>query len=353
MLAIKKWGNKTHKEKVRTIVKILILVVCVAITVLGYVFSGWFRGEDAFFNKVPTNNPTVNNLFRSVPNIMSSFQVIVITYLINLGIRMFMRLSLTHTKRGLTIVKLLDSFVKYLMAIITILFLLSIWGVDTAAIIASAGILGLVVGLGAQSLIADIIAGIFIVFEGTYEVGDIIVVEGWRGEVDEIGIRTTKIVDAGGNVKIINNSQITTVINQTKELSLALCTVGIEYGENLERVEGIIKDNLPLIKKNIPDIVEGPFYKGVKALNTSSVDLLFVAKCNEGDIFQVQRDLNRQIKLIFDKNRINIPFPQVVINTPKATKAVSPKEQEAVSAKAKTFIDKQKKLSKNIEEQNS
>lgn len=353
MLVTKKWNDKTKKEKRRTIIKITILVVCVAITVLGYVFSGVFRGENAFFNKEPTNNPTVNSLFRSVPKLLTSFQIIVIAYLINLGIRLFMRLSLTHTKRGLTIVKLLDSFVKYLVAIITMLLLLSTWGVDTAAIIASAGILGLVIGLGAQSLIADIIAGIFIVFEGTYEVGDIIVIEGWRGTVDEIGIRTTKIVDAGGNVKIINNSQITTVINQTKELSLATCTVGIEYGESLERVETIIKDNLAKIKKNIPDIVEGPFYKGVKALNTSSVDLLFVARCNEDNIFQVQRDLNRQIKLIFDENKINIPFAQIVVNTPKLSEAVDDKDKKANSTKAKNFIDKQKELSKDIEEQNN
>ena len=84
-----------------------------------------------------------------------------------------------------------------------------------------AGVLALIIGLGSQSLVADILAGIFIVFEGEFQVGDIVIIDGWRGEVKEIGIRTTKLVDVGGNIKIVNNSEIKTIINQTQELSLA------------------------------------------------------------------------------------------------------------------------------------
>ena len=158
----------------------------------------------------------------------------------------------------------------------------------------------------------------FIVFEGEFEVGDIVVVNGWRGTVQEVGIRTTKIVDAGGNVNIVNNSQITSVINQTQEISVAKCEVGIEYGASIPKVEEVIKNNLDTIKNNIPAIVEGPEYKGVSALGESSVNLLLIAKCKEEDVFQVQRDMNREIKILFDDNGINIPFPQVVVNQPKS-----------------------------------
>ncbi|MGN0789023.1 MAG: mechanosensitive ion channel family protein, partial [Christensenellales bacterium] len=192
------------------------------------------------------------------------------------------------------------------------------WGVNTATLLAGAGILTLVIGLGAQSLVSDIVAGMFIVFEGEFEVGDIVVINGWRGTVQEVGIRTTKIVDAGGNVNIVNNSQITSIINQTQEISVAKCEVGIEYGASIPKVEEVIKNNLDTIKNNIPAIIEGPYYKGVSALGESSVNLLLIAKCKEEDVYQVQRDMNREIKLIFDDNDINIPFPQVVLNQPKS-----------------------------------
>ena len=87
-----------------------------------------------------------------------------------------------------------------------------------------------------------------------------IVVDNFRGTVKEIGIRTTQIEDAGGNVKVVTNSDIRTLVNMTSQLSLAISEVDIEYGESLERVELVIKDNLKTIRNNIPDIAEGPFY---------------------------------------------------------------------------------------------
>ena len=170
-----------------------------------------------------------------------------------------------------------------------------------------------------------------------------------RGTVQEIGIRTTKIVDAGGNINIVNNSEITTVINQTQEISQASVTVGIEYGESLPRVEIVIRDNLDMIKEHIPAIIDGPFYKGVTALNSSSVDLLFVAKCREEDIFQVQRDMNRELKLLFDANNIGIPFPQIVVNEPATFNTKTTKRMETG---ARDFIEEQKEQSKGLEEEN-
>ncbi|MBQ7642352.1 MAG: mechanosensitive ion channel family protein, partial [Clostridia bacterium] len=200
------------------------------------------------------------------------------------------------------------------------------------------------VGLGAQPLIADIIAGLFIVFEKVFDVGDIIVVDGFRGTVKEIGVRTTQIVDTGGNVKIINNADLKTVINMTNQLSLAVCDIGIEYGESLERVEAILKENLPAIKEAIPDIKEGPFYKGVAELADSSVVIRFAAQCEEGSRYQVERDMNRQFKLLFDRNGINIPFPQIVLNHPVEFKDATTHEQK----QAGKFVEEQKELSKGI-----
>lgn len=342
-----KWKDMTPKQKKSTVIKGLILLLFTVGTILVWVFADQVTGENSIFNKSVSNNPVVDSIYQSIPRILTSIQIIVIATLISKGIRLIMKKGLTRTQRAITIEKLLDSFVKYLIAIIALLMVLSTWGVDTTALVASAGILSLVIGLGAQSMIADIIAGVFIVFEGDYQVGDIVVIDGWRGTVEEIGIRTTKIIDAGGNIKVVNNSAISTIINQTKELSLATCEVGIEYGESIEKVETVIRDNLDKIKERIPAIVEGPYYKGVKTLNTSSVDLLFIAKCKEEDLYQTQRDLNREIKLVFDKNSINIPFPQIVLNQPTEFKT---KITKKMSAGAKEFVEEQKELSKDVDE---
>ena len=246
--------------------------------------------------------------------------------------------------KGRAILDLTSSLIKYAAVIVLVFMVLKTLGVDTTAILAGIGILGLIVGLGAQPLIADIIAGLFIVFEHVFDVGDIIVVDGFRGAVREIGIRTTKLEDAGGNIKIVNNADIKTLINMTSALSVASCDMCIEYGESLERVEAILAEALPKIKEAIPEIKEGPYYKGVSALADSSVNLKFIAKCEEGARYQVERDLNRQFKLLFDKNNINIPFPQVVVNEPIEFENATKKQQKDAAA----FVEEQKELVKSI-----
>ena len=214
--------------------------------------------------------------------------------------------------------------------------------------LASAGVVTLIIGLGSQALVADILAGMFIVFEGDFQVGDIVVIDNWRGEVQSIGIRTTRLVDAGGNVKIVTNSDIKSIINQTKELSVAKCYVGVSYNDRIEYIEKVIADNIDKLKDKIPDIVEGPFYKGVAELSASSVDLIFVAKCHEKDIYQVQRDLNREIKIMFDDNNVNIPFPQVTVSYEKEQEHVDTVSNR-VKNESSDFVEEQKELSKDVD----
>ena len=344
------------KQKINVknlVIKIIVWLILAAAVAVIFAFTDELFGSDNVFEKWITNsaitNSTLKWLVRAIPKLLKSFQIIVICLIAYNLLVLILLKCFANNRRAITIVKLLASFCKYLLAIVAILLVLSAWGVNTTALLASAGILALVVSLGAQSLIADIIAGIFIVFDGSYKAGDIIVIDDWRGTVVEIGIRTTKLIDVGGNIKIINNSSIVSVINQTKELSLAKCTMCISYGESLERVEVVISENLDKIKEKIPAITDGPFYKGVTSLSSSSVDLLFVAKCSEDDIYQVQRDMNRQFKLLFDKNNITIPFPQIVVNQPDEDAA---KPSVYTSAKAEDFVNEQKEISAGMEDEN-
>lgn len=336
-----------EQKKQLPILKIIVVVLFTAGTIVAYVFSTQLFGENSIFNTTISGNATLNTLYTKIPALIRSVQIVVLALWGSYFIRLILRKWLTKSKRGITIVKLLDSFIKWVIAILALMLILAAWGIDTTTLLAGAGILTLVVGLGVQSLVADIVAGIFIVFEGEYQVGDIVVIDDWRGTVQEIGIRTTKIMDAGGNIKIVNNSEIKSIINQTQEFSVAKCTVSIEYGESIPRVEIIIRDNLEKIKERIPGIVDGPFYKGVSMLNSSSVDLLFVANCKEEDIYQVQRDLNREIKIMFDENNINIPFPQIVLNQPSSFEKKATKKMESG---AREFVEEQKEASKGIED---
>ena len=340
------------KEKEKSSKKgvIIALSILSAITIAVYILSGYIFGEDSVFNQAITSNVAINTLYGKIPAVLKSIQIVTLSWLIVLLIRFLMSKIWARTNRGATVVKLFNSFIKYLIGIVAIMLILGAFGVDTATLLASAGIISIIVGLGAQSLIADILAGIFIVFEGEYQVGDIVIIDGWRGTVDEIGMRTTKIIDWQGNIKIINNSQISSVINQSKELSVTTCVVGIDYRESIPNVELLIKNNIERIRNNIPEIVDGPYYKGVDSLAESSVNLLFIATVKESDYYVVQRALNREIKMLFDENNICIPFPQVTLNNPDVKKKDVHKKAEK---EAQEFAIEQREISKKMEDTNT
>ena len=281
----------------------------------------------------------------AVPALLNTIRIVGIAVTLGIALHYFAKLVF-HSKKGKTLSRLFVSFLKWVIALCAVFFTMDAWGANTTTILASAGVLTLIIGLGSQSLVADILAGIFIVFEGEFQVGDIVIIDGWRGEVTEIGMRTTKLIDAGYNIKIVNNSEIKTIINQTQELSLAKAYVSVSYGARIEKIEAVIADNLESFKEKIPAIKEGPYYKGVSELGESGVTLLFVAKCQEDDIYQVQRDMNREIKVMFDNNGIEIPFNQLVVHMGEDA------DQDKVSKKdikkAEDFNREQKQLSDDI-----
>ena len=174
--------------------------------------------------------------------------------------------------------------------------------------------------------------------------GDIVTIGDYRGTVVEIGIRTTKIQDGSQNIKVISNGQISGVINMTRKYSYAWCDFGIEYGESLERVENILQKEFPNLKRRYPEILEGPFYKGVIAMEDNCVTIRVMVLCSEENRIQMERDLNREIKLLCDKYEINIPYPQIVVHQPTTFKKASEWEK----LRAEQFLKEQKSLSKDI-----
>lgn len=213
------------------------------------------------------------------------------------------------TKRtGRAVIELLGNFVKYIAVLVLVFLFLSALGVNTAELLAGLGILGLVLGLGVTSLVEDVVAGIFIIGERLFDVGDIVVVDDFRGRILSIGIRSTQIEDDGGDILIMRNSTIENLVNMTNRSSYAICDIPINPLESFAHVEEVINNaHLEKLKERYPEIEKGPFYLGLSEINDKGVQVVtFVAICQEHTKYWIQRIMNRELKLLFEKNGIKL-----------------------------------------------
>ena len=217
--------------------------------------------------------------------------------------------------RGKTILHLVLSSFNYMIVILGIFWGMSIIGVDLATLFASLGIMALVVGFGAESLIADMVTGLFMIFENEYNVGDIIELSGYRGTVTEIGIRTTCVTDGGGNVKVINNSDMRNIINLSNNSSRAVCDFPIPYEMKIADAEAKLDQVLTEVYEKYPDVFPTkPEYSGVQMLDASAVVLRVVADVSESNRFTAARLLNRELKEGMEELGIACPYNQIVVH---------------------------------------
>lgn len=220
--------------------------------------------------------------------------------------------------RAATIATLVRSVCGYAAGIATVFFLFDLAGADLTTTLAAVGVTALIIGFAAQSLIEDLITGIFIAAEGKFNIGDYIMIDDFRGRVVDMGMRTTTIEDAGGNKKIVNNSDIRNFQNRSQDQSIAVCTVAVTYGQKLEELEKVLAAELPKVGAEHPDLfLSEPKYLGVEEFQDSGILIKVIAPVDEDKIFAARRELNRQVKLIFDRSGIEIPFPQVVVHDGK------------------------------------
>ena len=308
------WIEKVKKSKAGPIIRWVIIALGAAFLILGFFADRLFGKENVLTESVGEILDFVAGFEKNLPVILKTLTWIFLIIVISRVLRSFIKLVSKKVQKSKSVINLVDSIIKYAFAIVLVFKVLNLWGVDATTLLASAGILGLVVGLGAQKLIADIISGLFIIFERPFLPGDIIQIEGFIGTVQEIGVRNTKVLDGGGNVKIISNSDVRNVVNMTDEPSWAVCDVTIDYGEPLEKVEKIFTSNLENFKAAIPAIIGTPLYAGVGELGQNGYAVKIMVQCREEDRYQTARDLNRQIKLLCEKKGIKISLPQIVVN---------------------------------------
>lgn len=289
------------KPIVRLIVSVVILAAIVGVSVGTKLFS------------------SVGSMFKDIHLNLESLVRLAIMILLVLAVEnlILFILSLLHPKkkRTQTLITLFSSALRYIAAIVIICWGLTILGADVGTVVAGVGIIALIIGFGAESLIADMVTGIFMLFENQYNVGDFIEVGGFRGKVTNIGIRTTCLEDPGGNVKIVNNSAMTNLLNRSDHSSRAVSSIGIPYETDLEALEGKIPDLMEDIFSRHQDVMMAtPIYLGVDELADSSVVLKFVAEVEDKNIYSVARILNRELLLGFRKAGVEVPFPQVDVH---------------------------------------
>lgn len=215
-------------------------------------------------------------------------------------------------KRGKTLTALLNNVVVNVVYFIAILLIVDELGFPLAPLLAGAGVIGLAIGFGAQSIVRDVITGFFIIYEDQFAVGDFVDTGKNSGTVQEIGLRITKIKEWTGQIHMIPNGLIAEVTNFSKENSIAVVDVGIAYEENIANAEAVIIEVLKEVYEQEENMVVEPTVMGVQDLGDSDVVIRVAAECNPMTHFAIARKLRRAIKDRFDQKGIEIPYPRLV-----------------------------------------
>jgi moderate conductance mechanosensitive channel len=225
-------------------------------------------------------------------------------------------------KSSRTVIQLGRGLVKYVVYGTGAVLILSTWGVESTVIIAIAGLAGVALSFGAQSLIEDVLSGLFLILDKPFDTGDWVIIDGFKGEVVDIGLRVTHIKEKDTeNVLVINNRDIRSPINASINLSEVECNIGINYDSDIEFVEKLIKDNFDYIYKHAPLIKAGLGYEGIYEFADSAIMIRVVGKCEEKWIDEALNELSREVKLLLDRNKVGIPFPQIVVSYNEPAKA--------------------------------
>jgi small-conductance mechanosensitive channel len=219
-------------------------------------------------------------------------------------------------KRAYTLTHIVRDVARIVILFVGLTMILSEGGVDLKPLLAAAGLGGLAIGFGAQSLVKDLISGFFILWENSVRVGDVVEVAGVAGLVEEVELRTIKLRDESGNLHVVPNGVIDTVKNLTKDYSYYLFEIGVAYRENVDEVMGVLQgiaEDLRRDSRFAEDILEPLEMLGVDKFTDSAVMIKCRIKTEPLKQWRVGREMNRRIKNTFDAKGIEIPFPHRTI----------------------------------------
>lgn len=216
-------------------------------------------------------------------------------------------------KKTQTMSELLKNLIVYVVYFTAIISALNTFGVKTQTILAVAGTAGVAIGFGAQSLIKDIIAGFFILFEDQFAVGDYITIDKLSGTVEVVGLRITKIRDFSGDLHIIPNGAIQVVTNKSRGDMRALVDIQIDYNEDQDRVIKVINEAIGELKDECEYINEGPSIYGIVNITEAVVTIRITAKTLPMKQWEVETLIRKKIKMKFDEEGIKTPYQKMVL----------------------------------------
>lgn len=220
-------------------------------------------------------------------------------------------------RRQQTLLKLIENVISYVVYFAAILAVLGEFEIDVKGLIAGAGVLGLAVGFGAQSLVKDIITGFFIIFEDQFSVGDYVKIGTFEGTVEEIGLRTTKIKSYTGEVSILPNGTISQVVNYSVRNSIAIVDVTISNDKDLNQVEEHIKEYLSKLAEKDENLIKEPVLLGIQNMTVTDIVLRITAETKPMKHFEVARKIRGEVKSFLMGRGIDIPQPEMITKSPE------------------------------------
>lgn len=223
--------------------------------------------------------------------------------------------SAGYDKRKSTVIILINNIIKYILAIIAIIIILNLYGVNTKSIMASLGVAGAVIGLAFQGIIKDFLAGIFIIFDNAYAVGDWVVIDNFKGEVISVGLKTTKVRAYTGEVMILSNSSFSRVVNYNLSPPKLYLKIPFSYDADIKKVEEVLDGLLIELKKE--KWVKKAELLGVEEFGDSGIDYSLYVDCAMGQQHVIRRKLLRNIKVAFDEAGLEIPYSQLDVHLEK------------------------------------
>ena len=227
-----------------------------------------------------------------------------------------------HRQRMLTLGSLLRSIVTFTVSAIAILTVMAIIGIPLGPLLASAGVGGVALGFGAQSLVKDFLSGVFMILEDQYGVGDVIDTGEAIGTVEEVSLRVTRLRDAQGVVWYVRNGEIIRIANRSQGWSTATVDIPFSYREDVDRVGGIIGDAIAGMEQDdawSEALLDPPRLLGVESITGGTVTMRVLARCAPDTHWGVQREIRRRVKDAFDREGVDgPPIPPAGLGTAPA-----------------------------------
>ena len=274
---------------------------------------------DQVSNIIETAGSTANSFISFLPTlttklIMAGAVIFICAIIIRLGHRMIDSIVQSRGQRMMrnphqvkTLGTLVNSVFSYIMYFIIVTLVLSVFGVNISSLLAVAGVGGVAISFGAQTLVKDVISGLFIWIEGSITVGDIVDINGLQGEVETIAIRTTSIRNFNGNVYTVPNGDIRSFTNMSRDFKRAIVDIRCPYEENQQHLVDIITEEMQKAGEEIEGLTAAPDVMSILSFDTDAVLVRVAAQCPVGEHWRIERDIRTRVKARFDAEGIMMP----------------------------------------------